>query len=209
MELQGFGVLPEYLVETDRDAVARARTTVRRTLLVTAWVTAVGAGLIIGLTLWQTTRVDEGMRWSLALLSAVPGLGFATVAGRQFLAVRRLQEGWQANGILPVAARISAAGFRCGVEGAPDSVFLPWHALTGLRLMNLRGGRALVLELAPGVDRSTPGVIGLDHPDVQRALNSKVLGASGLRFAVSTLRQPLGEIDRAPAHYTGGRVRIR
>ena len=53
------------------------------------------------------------------------------------------------------------------------------------------------------------GVTGLDHPDVQHVLSSSVLGATGLRFSVCTLRRPLADIDRAPAHLSGGRVRIR
>jgi hypothetical protein len=104
--------------------------------------------------------------------------------------------------------RISADGLRCSIDAAPDSLFLPWHAIAGFHRRRWRGRWSLVLDLAPGVTAATPGVVGLDHPDVQRVLQRKVLGIRGLRFAVNSLRQPVGEIDQALAYFSNGRVRI-
>ncbi|GAA2626631.1 hypothetical protein GCM10010411_74500 [Actinomadura fulvescens] len=61
-----------------------------------------------------------------------------------------------------------------------------------------------MLELAPGVNETTPGVTGPDLSDVQRAMRRTQLGAPGL-----FTRQLLEDIDQALARLTQGRVRIR
>ena len=104
--------------------------------------------------------------------------------------------------------RMSAQGLRCSIDTAPDHLFFSWSAVTGFQLRTWRGQRFLVLGLAPGVTAGTPRVSGLDHPDAQRVLRRKVLGIKGIRFAVSTLRRAIEEIDQALAHFTRGRVRI-
>ncbi|MEV0702138.1 hypothetical protein AB0I53_30070 [Saccharopolyspora sp. NPDC050389] len=194
----------ELVVEVDARTVAQGRTIVLRSRRTSAWTTSIAAGIITGLGVGGALTLPAN--WLVMLMIAFPGLLLALDAGRQFAATRRLRETWQRAGIPAVAMRISAAGLHCSNEAAP-AVFLPWPAVAGIHLKRRLGQPMLVLELAPGTTAATPGVVGLDHPDVQRALRTKTLGVRGLWFGVRSLRQPLEEIDRAFAHFTNGRVR--
>ncbi|MBF9073541.1 hypothetical protein [Streptacidiphilus fuscans] len=198
--------MPEYVVEVDTESVARARRATIRALNISAWTGVVGGGIICAIPF--AAGITLGWRNSSALLLfLLPGLILASSSSRQFTAARRLRRTWAADGIPPVAMRISATGLSCTFSTAP--LFLPWPALAGLRVNHqARGGPVIVLDLADGVTAATPGVVGLDHPDIQRALRSKVLGMRGLWLSVRTLRRPLPEIDAALAHFTNGRVRI-
>ncbi|MEV0054637.1 hypothetical protein AB0H34_29530 [Saccharopolyspora shandongensis] len=201
---QELNAAPEFVVEIDAGTVARGRTVILRSRRASAWTSSIAAGIIIGLGGGVALAFPDN--WPLMLLIALPGVFLALEAGRQFTAVRRLQEAWRQAGIPAVAMRISATGLHCSNEAAP-AVFLPWPAIAGIHLKRRLGQQMLVLELAPGTTATTPGVVGLDHPDVQRALRKKTLGVRGLWFGVRPLRQPLEQIDRAFAHFTGGRLR--
>ncbi|MGW5643850.1 hypothetical protein ACWEV3_05475 [Saccharopolyspora sp. NPDC003752] len=195
----------EFVVEIDARMVAQGRRFILRSRRTSAWISSIAAGLIIGLG-GGSALVLPG-NWPMMLLIALPGLFLALDAGRQFTAVRRLRETWQRAGIPAVAMRFSAAGLHCSNEAAP-AVFLPWPAIAGIHLKRRLGQPLLALELAPGA-AATPGVVGLDHPDVQRALRTKTFGVRGLWFGVRPLRQPLEQIDRAFADFTGGRLRCQ
>ncbi len=194
----------EFTVEVDQDAVRRARTTTLRALTSSAWVTLVGAGVIAGLTV-----VLVSLAGPVGLVNAVPAVLLGASGTRSLRKVRELRALWAAQGVTPVAMRMSPAGLRLSIDAAPDSIFLPWAAVQGMRLVSRLGRQILVVDLAPGVGPGSPGVTGLEHPDVQRVLNHKVMGVKGLRTAVRVLRQPVPAIDQALAGYTGGRVRVR
>ncbi|MDG4788983.1 hypothetical protein O7626_24145 [Micromonospora sp. WMMD1102] len=194
----------EFEVEIDQDAVRRARARVLRATALSAWVSLVGAGIIAALTAGLLTTAGP-----VFLLNAVPALLLGASGAHNLRRRRNLRATWSRQGIAPVAMRLSGAGLRLSIDAAPDSIFLPWSTVQGVRLVRRRGQQLLVLDLAPGVGPGSPGVTGLEHPDVQRVLNSKVLGVKGLRTAVRVLRQPVSAIDQALAARTGGRVRVR
>ncbi|MGS2811245.1 hypothetical protein [Nocardia sp. MW-W600-9] len=120
----------------------------------------------------------------------------------------RLRTTWQTMGVAPAAMRLSPAGLRLSIDAAPDSIFLPWETVRGLRLHRRPGAHLLVVDLFPGVGRGTRGVSGLDHADVRRVLDRRVGGVQGLRTAVHLLDQPVAAIDHVAAQLTGGRVRV-
>ncbi|WP_153806559.1 hypothetical protein [Nocardia sp. SYP-A9097] len=64
-------------------------------------------------------------------------------------------------------------------DSAPDSVFLPWNTIQGLRVHRYLRRDALVVDLHPGVGSDTPGVLGLEHPDIQLMLTKRMLGTVG------------------------------
>ncbi|MFI5719821.1 hypothetical protein [Nocardia sp. NPDC051750] len=121
---------------------------------------------------------------------------------------RRLRDKWAAEGICRNAMRLSANGLRLSLDGAPDSIFLPWDTVQGLRLHRWRGQELLVVDLIPGAGVSTAGVHGLDHSEAQSMLRKRTHGTTGLRTAVRILAQPMSAIDRAAAYFTAGRVRV-
>jgi hypothetical protein len=194
----------EFVVEVDQGAVKRARTTMLRATAVSAWANLVGAGIIAGLS-----AVLLRLAGPVGLLSAAVALLLGLSGARSLRKLRHLRAAWADLGVAPVAMRMSGAGLRLSIDAAPDSIFLPWSTVQGLRLVGRGGRQVLVVDLAPGVGVGSPGVAGLEHPDVQRVLNREVLGVKGLRTAVSVLRQPVSAIDQALAHYTDGRIRVR
>ncbi|MFI6171038.1 hypothetical protein ACIBCN_29960 [Nocardia sp. NPDC051052] len=121
---------------------------------------------------------------------------------------RRLRDKWAAEGICSHAMRLSANGLRLSLDGAPDSIFLPWGTVQGLRVHRWRGQQLLVVDLIPGVGDSTSGVHGLDHPEAQMMLRKRTHGTTGLQTAVRILAPPMSDIDRAAAYFTAGRVRV-
>lgn len=194
----------EFVVEIDQDAVKQARMRMLRATALSAWVSLVGAGIIAGLTAGLLTIAGP-----VGLLNAAPALLLGWSGAHSLRRRRNLRATWAGQGVAPVAMRLSGAGLRLSIDAAPDSIFLPWSTVQGFRLVSRRGQQLLVVDLAPGVGPGSPGVTGLEHPDVQRVLNSKVLGIKGLRTAVRVLRQPVSAIDQALAGHTGGRVRVR
>jgi hypothetical protein len=168
----------EFVVEVDQDAVRRARKWTLRALTVSAWTQLVAAGIIAGLSAWLLTIAG-----SVGLMEAVPAVLLGASGARSLHNLRNLRAAW-AGGVAPVAMRLSHAELRLSIDAAPDSIFLPWPTVQGLRLVSQFGQKFLVVDLAPGVESGTPGVTGMEHPDVQRVLKRKVLGIKGPRTAV-------------------------
>ncbi|GAA1657627.1 hypothetical protein GCM10009765_03920 [Fodinicola feengrottensis] len=200
-------------MQVDQGVVAQARATTLRALTFSAGVSLVGGGLILGIGILVgfliATVGGEPLQAFWLGPIVVPGL-FLTYDGcRKRARIRRLRTTWAASGIAPVAMRFSPLGLRASIDAAPDSVFLPWSTVAGLRRHAWRGQQSLVIDLMPGVSPATPGVQGIAHPEVQRVLHRKVLGTTGLRVATRVLRQPVPEIDQALAAFTSGRLRIR
>lgn len=195
--------MDEFVVEVDQEAVRRARATMLRRQTLSGWFSLVGAGVLAGLAV--VLSQSAGVAGLLGLVAAIL-VGFNGVWA--LLAARRLRAAWAARPVAPVAMRISPGGLRLSIDAAPDSIFLPWPAVQGFHRINRLGEQVLVLDLTPGVTPASPGVTGLDHPDVQRVLARRTQGTRGLRFAARVLRQPPGTIDQALAACTGGRVRV-
>ncbi|MFB8276205.1 hypothetical protein [Nocardia colli] len=193
----------EFIVGVDIVAVQKAR---RRTLrllttsVVVELITAVVISALAGLMVW--------LAGPIGLLQFAVVAAFIFGAQRTIRSRRRLRNKWAAEGICPHAMRLSPNGLRLSLDGAPDSIFLPWETVQGLRVHRWRGQQLLVVDLFPGVDVSTAGVHGLDHPDAQAALRKQTHGTIGLRTAVRVLTQPISAIDQAAAYFTAGRVRV-
>lgn len=194
----------EFVVEVDRDAVLRARATMVRTHTLSGWISLVGAGFLAAMVV-----VLVELAGVVGLLNLMPAGLIGLNGARMLRRAGRLRVVWAAQGVAPVAMRVSPAGLRVSIDAAPDSIFLPWPVVQGFRMDRRLGQQVLVLDLMPGVTSATPGVTGLDHPDVQRVLQHKVHGTKGIRFAVQVLRQRPAAIDQALAECTDGRVRIR
>ena len=201
----------EFVVGVDHHFVEEARQLTVRLKRRSAWVEAVAGALIVGLAVaLMVMATPEGFwSWMIVGVSGISALLLLGSSCRRFADVRRLRRSWSATGIPATALRMSDLGLRCSIDDAPDGVFLPWSAIEGFRIRPCRAQQLLVLELAPGVNASTPGVTGLDRPAVQRVMQRKVSGVKGLRFPVAALDQSLQDIDRALARLTEGRVRIR
>ncbi|GLY92353.1 hypothetical protein [Actinoallomurus iriomotensis] len=192
--------MPEFVVEADPDAVARTRAALLRSKRGSAWSSAVGGCLILGIAIGATAIAGFGLV-SLPMAGVgVAGLILVADARRQFTAVRRMRATWTAIGVPPEVLLLSPAGLRFRVDIAPEPCFLPWSKVAKV---GLRGGRSLTVALAPGVTAATPGVSGLDQPEVRRALRRREL-----RFPLSSLRRPPEEIDRALTAFTAGRLRL-
>ncbi|MFD6155324.1 hypothetical protein [Nocardia sp. NPDC060255] len=170
------------------------------TSVIVELVSAVVISALAGLMVW--------LAGPIGLLQFAVVAVFIFGAQRTLRNRRRLRDKWAAEGICPNAMRLSANGLRLSIDGAPDSVFLPWGTVQGLRVHRWRGQQLLVVDLIPGVGVSTSGVHGLDHPDAQAMLRKRTHGTTGLRTAVRILTQPLPAIDQAAAYFTAGRVRV-
>ncbi|MFB9833931.1 hypothetical protein [Actinoallomurus acaciae] len=190
----------EFVVEADPDAVARTRGALLRSKRRSAWTTAVGGCLVLGIAVGTTAIAGLGLVTLPMAGQVVGGLILVADSRRQFTAVRRMQATWAAIGIPQEVLHLSAAGLRCRVDVAPAPCFLPWPSVAKV---SLHGGRLFAVELAPGVTAATPGVSGLDQPEVRRALRRRAL-----RFPLGSLRRPPEEIDRALTAFTAGRLRI-
>lgn len=199
-----FVVGSEFVVEVDQIKLLRAQRRALRLQSSSAWVSLVGAALIAGLAVPLLFL----SAYHLVPLILLPALLFLYDGVRKLRRIRTARGLLSERGMAAVALRISATGLRCGID-AVDSIVLPWAALAGVRLHTYLGQQALVLELAPGVGADTPGVEGLDHPDVRAVLRRKVHGAIGPRYAVAVLRRSVPEISQALFHYSGGRVWVR
>jgi hypothetical protein len=197
----------EFVVELDRGVVVRARRWVTLALAVSA---AINLLMAAGVTAGIVLLVVSGGPTSSLLLGLVLGLALMLVAsgGHTYVRLRRLRRRWGGHDLPDAAMRISRAGVQLYTDAVPRPVFLPWHTVAGFHLGNAGGRATLVLDLAPGVSADTPGISGLEHPEVQRALRRRRFHPQGLQYALRVLRQPLPAIDQALAYYSGGRVRI-
>jgi hypothetical protein len=194
----------DYVVEIDQDKLLKARRRVLRSLTAAGVTGLVGAGLILALAGGFALSLDA----PVLLLNHHPAVILGAGGLGNLRRVRKLRAHWTQLPPPPVAMRLSERGLRMSIDAAPESVFLPWPAVVGFRRKRRLGRVQLVLDVAPGTSAATPGAEGLDHPDVQRVLRRRVQGMKGLRTSVRILRQPVGEIDAALAHFSGGRVRI-
>ncbi|WP_460339861.1 hypothetical protein [Actinoallomurus acanthiterrae] len=167
---------------------------------VSGWSEAIGGGVIIGIAVAAVLVIGFSQAWTL-VGSGIAGLLIAGDASKQFAARRRMAANWAAIGVPPEAMRLSRDGLRCRIDTAPRPCFLPWSCVAAFRL---KSGFILAVELVPGVTATTPGVSGLDQPEVRRVAHRR-----GLRFFVRFLRRPPEEIDQALAAFTDGRVRVQ
>jgi hypothetical protein len=204
------GTTPEFVVGVDREQVAKARTTALRARLWSAWLRVFGGVLVMAIPLLTLGLVPElAEQWQMLVLMGFPGAVFLLSSAREFSVMRRQRQTWAARGIPEVAMRLSAEGMQFNIELTQTSVFLPWFAVVGVRLKHKLGKPLLVVELAPGVDATTPGVKGFNDPALQRMVLARKPKHRVLWASVRVLRQPLEAIDEAFAHFTGGRLRIR
>jgi hypothetical protein len=194
----------EFVVTVNRDQIAQARKQVLAKLNSFGAVTMLLGAVIAGFApVYLAMSNNRG-----AIMIGVIGLIVLWFGVIRLIMGRRLSRSWERVGISPVAMRIGAAGLRCSIDAAPDSIFLPWHTIARVWLFRRGGRENIVLDLAPGTTTQTAGVEGLEHPKVQRILHTKVLGITGLRYAVSTLEQPVPTISQAMFQASGGRVWI-
>ncbi|WP_433174501.1 hypothetical protein [Actinoallomurus sp. CA-150999] len=187
-------------MEVDPEAVARTRAMQLRQRRVNGWIEAIGGGIIIGLAVATIFLAGFSQAWTLVGMG-ITGLILAGDAPKNFAARRRMAATWGAIGVPPEAMRLSREGLRCRIDAAPRPCFLPWSCVAAVHLKNRF---VLAVELAPGVTATTPGVSGLDQPEVRRVAHRR-----GLRFYLRFLRLTPEEIDQALAAFTDGRVRVQ
>lgn len=201
----------EYAVDIDHAWLVRSRAKILRAHRVGAWVTVSGGALIVVLPLVVFGLGVPFATMSPLLLSLLSG-ALLIVAGRsQFLAVRRRRATWEANGLPPVAIRMSAEGVWCATNSLLGPFLVPWSALAGVRLVRRIGRAGLVLDLAAGVTATSPGVVVELPTDArERRAKARMFRAKGmLGIPEAALRSPISDIDQAFARFTEGRVRVR
>lgn len=189
----------EFVVEVDPDAVARRRAFLLRVKRRSAWSGTAGGGLVVGICVAFILVFGFTAAWPLGI-SAVAGVLLIVNARREFAEARRMRATWEAIGIPPDVLRLSPDGLRCRLDTVPEPCFLPWSGVARVH----RHAWLLTVVLAPGVTAATPGVRGLDQPQVRRALRRR-----RLRLFVSSPHQSPEEIDRAIAAFTAGWPAIR
>ncbi|MBL1078910.1 hypothetical protein JK358_31350 [Nocardia sp. 2] len=199
----------EFVVGIRAEEVSRSRRWVVRMLGLGAAVYLVVGAVVIGFSGVIVVVGGSGLGNAVtATMTSVTGILVLSQAVAQWRRRGRVRAIWANTATPPAAMRLSASGIRMSLDDAPDSVFLPWETVLRLRVHRFLRRSLLVVDLVPGVYAGTPGVAGLDHPDVLRVLSGPVHGTRGLRTAVQILDRPLAEIDSAAAHFTAGRVRV-
>ena len=199
----------EYVVGADESAALRMRAetlgTLERWTSISVGVAVFAPCLALLLVVGGGGWVSDATRLASVVVAAVVTPAGAIAARRGIEQARRFAD---APGAGSVAMRLTGHGVRCGTDMAPDSIFLPWAVVTGARREDVRGLDLLILEVDPA-PTGTPGVDGLDTPEVQRMLRPKPRGLGGIGFATSVLRRPVAEIDEALGRFTDGRVLVR
>ncbi|MBI0296264.1 hypothetical protein JBE04_17790 [Streptomyces sp. PRKS01-29] len=197
----------EYVVTSDPEAVSRVRASLLRTLPVAAWAGVVGAAVIVAAMplLLVTLGPSTSQLW--VLVFAWPAVFFLYDAKCRFAALRRLKRTWAVKDVSPEAMRLSPEGLRCTIDAAPDPVLLPWSAIARVRITG-QGLSSVRIDLTPGVSATTPGVSGLEQPEVRTRTRRTWKGRTRLRFAVYALREPLSEIDQALGRFSNGRISV-
>ncbi|MGH3746604.1 MAG: hypothetical protein ACRDT8_04305, partial [Micromonosporaceae bacterium] len=89
---------------------------------------------------------------------------------------------------------------RLAVQQTGVPVFLPWEVLAPVKLPL----RTLRFRLRPGVDVDHPGITGLEHPRVKRALRR-----TGLQIGLVGLDAGREEIAGAVRWFSAGRVQVQ
>lgn len=201
-----------FVVEIDRDAVARDRDRVRRIMMGQVWF-AFGATILIliiisGGYLWARSLNAPPSVW-LFLWMMLPMIGSLVHALHTLGQVRKQRAAWEGAPAVAVGLRLTPSGLEYRTDEAPEPVFLPWATVAGLRVVRRVGHDYLLVDPAPGVHAGTAGVRGLDQAHVQWQLRDpRTFGERGLRHPVSTLRQPLDAIADAVAYFSQGRARL-
>ncbi|MEV6772299.1 hypothetical protein AB0N05_27075 [Nocardia sp. NPDC051030] len=193
----------EFVVGVDTAAVQRSR---ERGLWWKAFSARFQLATALGMSALAALMVY--LAGPIGLMQFLPAAIFGYVGVRDLRRLRRQRESLRAAALPEVAMRLSANGLAVGTDAGPDSVFLPWDTVRGLRLHSWLRQELLVIDLFPEVTADTPGVRGLDREDIQAILRTPVHGTTGLRTATKVLTQPVSAIDEAAAHFTGGRVRV-
>ncbi|MGH3426709.1 MAG: hypothetical protein ACRDQZ_03960 [Mycobacteriales bacterium] len=194
----------EFVVTVNRDQIAQARKQALAKLNSFGAVMMVLGAVIAGFApVYFVMSNNRG-----AIMIGIVGLVVLWFGFIRLIMGGRLSRSWERIGISPVAMRIGPAGLRCSIDAAPDSIFLPWHTVARVWLFRRGGRENIVLDLAPGTTPQTAGVAGLEQSEVQRILHTKVLGITGLRYAVSTLEQSVPAISQAMFQASGSRVWI-
>ncbi|MYS82746.1 hypothetical protein [Embleya scabrispora] len=203
---------PEYAAEIDHAWLARSRAKILRAHRVGSWGTVSGGVVIVVVSCGAVfgLGLPFAATWPL-LLSLVSGLLLIVAGRRQLLEVRRRRATWDANGLPPVAIRMSADGVWCATNSLLGPFLVPWLALAGVRLLRRFGRTGLVLDLAAGVTATSPGVVVELPTDARgRRAKARMFRAEGmLGIPEEALRSPISDIDQAFARFTEGRVRIR
>ncbi|MEU0839022.1 hypothetical protein ABZ370_06070 [Streptomyces sp. NPDC005962] len=211
---QGTG--QEYVVTTDPGAVARMRAASLRSLPWSAWSGVVGSVFMLVVMVGTvyfvyTTAVHATTTLLITLLMITCFVPiYLRDSTRRFAALRRLKQTWAVKEISPVAMRVTDEGLWCVVDAAPEPVFLPWAAVANVQVKGRGRLSVLLVALAPGAP-TTPGVSGLNQPEVKSRTRRNRKGVSRLHLAVHSPLQPVSEseIDQALGHFSGGRVRVR
>ncbi|MGW4246598.1 hypothetical protein [Nocardia sp. NPDC004722] len=194
----------DFVVGADIAVVGRARTRTLRIGVIFA-----GFELAMAVVISMLAALMVWLVGAVGLLNLPSAVFLAVDAIRKLRRLRRLRDVWAAVGIPRTAMRMSTGGLTLSIDAMADHIFLPWDAVLGLRLHRWLGADLLVVDLYPEVDDETPGVVGLDHPDVQRMLHNRIHGTVGLRISLRILDQPVAALDQAAAHFTTGRIRVR
>lgn len=201
-----------FVVEIDRDAVARERDRLRRVMMRHVRGAFGGAILVVisifvG-SIWVSSLDIPVDVWLLWLW--LPVAGFMIYDGVHTLGqVNKQLKAWDNAPAVTVGLRLTPSGLEYRTDETPDPVFLPWATVAGLLVVRRAGHDYLFVDLAPGVHGGTAGVRGFNQPHVQRQLRDpRILGEKGLRHPMSTLRQPVEAIAAAAASFSQGRVRL-
>ncbi|WP_433018644.1 hypothetical protein [Kribbella sp. CA-294648] len=196
-----------FTVGLDQQEVLRRRAAVRRTRMIGGSVVlllaAVGAGL--GITL----AIMLGQYWPFGLLMVVSMLITAVPTLKAMTMSEELKRWYDGAALPPYAMRMTPAALELGVEGAAAPVVLPWPAVSGLRVERRYGQPVLEVVLHPGVEPTSPGVLGLDQPTAKAALRpSKWLKPAGF-YGVASLDQPVEAIAQAVHYFSQGQAVLR
>ncbi len=174
------------MVRTDRQALLRLYIPIMVVGLISVLLTT-GFGVVVAMLLWSIDLTWQAVLFPLVLV--VSAIGIWVYSGRLYLSRLRID----------IACVIDRRGVRLAVQQTGGSVFLPWEVLAPVT-----GGRlAIRLRLRPGVGVDHPGIEGLDHPRIRRALLR-----TGLRLGYKGLTVDKATIAGAIWHFSGGRVTV-
>ncbi|TWD82366.1 hypothetical protein FB561_3496 [Kribbella amoyensis] len=197
-----------FVVGVDQDGLVRRRAVVRRRLRIGAFVSGgIGAvGIVVALVALIAFWGSGLWPFSLLLILSMVPLVLSAVLAFRLVADR---ERWfTANGVQPLAMRMSPKGLELAIDGAAYPVSLPWSAVRGFQQLKIFGEYVLDLRLQPGIAATTAGVRGLDQPAVRAVVKpSPLLRPVGM-FPVTALDQPVHVIDQALKHLADGKASI-
>lgn len=196
-----------FVVRLDRATVIAKRAGARRANRVSLGISIVGGVILLALGVlslaWALT--SDG---SLVLgLIGVAGLAFLGGAVAQARVLRRARPWYEATDLPDEIIRMTPDGMQLGSESAAEPVWLPWPAVAGFRYGQSFGQPILTLLLTPGVTPATPGVRGLDQPEVASAFGPG-RRRRGIFYGLAALDQSVEAIDAAMRSFTNGRAGV-